>query len=47
MLCLCLYCTLPVGGNMGGIPGGIDPGGNPAGGIDPGGPGKPINHKCT
>jgi hypothetical protein len=32
---------------MGGIPGGIDPGGNPAGGIDPGGPGKPINHKCT
>jgi hypothetical protein len=31
---------------MGGIPGGIDPGGNPAGGIDPGGPGKPINHKC-
>jgi hypothetical protein len=21
--------------------------GNPAGGIDPGGPGKPINHKCT
>jgi len=29
---------------MGGIPGGIDPGGNPAGGIAPGGPGNPINH---